>query len=117
MSKSNTASNTENNAASTANSTPDTKVEPPAAAAAQPRVTWDDSKMHSSYANVCNVIGTREEIMLLFGTNQAWHVGQQQVNIALTERVLLNPHAAKRLLLQLEKGIKEYEQRFGDIKA
>ena len=104
---------------SAAGNTPDTAAEatPAAPSAAVPKVIWDDSKMHSSYANVCNVIGTREEIMLLFGTNQAWHGGQQQVNIALTERVLLNPFAAKRLLLQLEKGIHEYEQRFGQIKG
>ena len=37
-----------------------------------PRIDWDDSKMSTTYANVCNVLGTREEIMLLFGANQAW---------------------------------------------
>lgn len=92
---------------------------PPEAAAAQqdgPKVTWDDSKMRSSYANVCNVLGTREEIMLLFGTNQAWHGGQKQVTIALSERIVLNPYAAKRLQQLLEKGLKEYESRYGEIK-
>ncbi len=81
-----------------------------------PKVTWDDSKMRSSYANVCNVLGTREEIMLLFGTNQAWHGGQKQVTIALSERIVLNPYAAKRLQQLLEKGLKEYESRYGEIK-
>ena len=37
---------------------------------AAPKVVWDDSKMKTTYANVCNVLGTREEIMLLFGANQ-----------------------------------------------
>lgn len=108
--------------------TDDTKPAAPEAAAASgaapatpadglPKVVWDDSRMQSSYANVCNVIGTREEIMLLFGTNQAWHGGQKQVTIALSDRIVLNPFAAKRLLLQLEKGIKEYEARYGDIKS
>lgn len=80
-----------------------------------PKVVWDDSKMRSSYANVCNVLGTREEIMLLFGTNQAWHGGQKQVTIALSERIVLNPFAAKRLQQLLAQGLKEYETRYGEI--
>ena len=45
---------------------------------ASPRITWDDSGMRTSYANVCNVLGTREEVMLLFGANQAWQGGQKE---------------------------------------
>jgi hypothetical protein len=29
---------------------------------------------------------------------------------------VLNPYAAKRLLLMLEKGLKEYEAKFGELK-
>ena len=82
-----------------------------------PRVVWDDSKMTTSYANVCNVMGTREEIMLLFGTNQAWQGGQKEVTVALSQRVVLNPYAAKRLMLLLAQGIKDYETRFGEMKV
>ena|SRR6185436_1087773 len=81
-----------------------------------PKVVWDDSKMHTSYANVCNVLGTREEIMLLFGANQAWHGGQKEVTVALSERIVLNPFAAKRLLQLLGQGLKEYEARYGELK-
>jgi len=81
-----------------------------------PKVIWDDSKMHTSYANVCNVLGTREEIMLLFGANQAWHGGQKEVTVALSERIVLNPFAAKRLLQLLGQGLKEYEARYGELK-
>jgi hypothetical protein len=42
-----------------------------------PKVNWDDSNMSTSYANVCNVSSSREEVTLLFGTNQAWHTGQE----------------------------------------
>ena len=87
-----------------------------APAAGTPKVNWDDSKMKTSYANVCNVLGTREEIMLLFGTNQAWHGGQQEVTVILSERVVLNPFAAKRLMQLLGQGLKEYEARYGDLK-
>ena len=82
---------------------------------AGPKVIWNDTNMRSSYANVCNVLGTREEIMLLFGTNQAWHGGQKQVTIALSERIVLNPCAAKRLQQLLAQGLKEYEARYGEI--
>src|SRR6476659_4516250 len=88
-------------------------IRPPGAG---PKVVWDDSKMQTSYANVCNVLGTREEIMLLFGANQAWHGGQKEVTVALSERIVLNPFAAKRLLQLLGQGLKEYEARDGELK-
>jgi hypothetical protein len=74
---------------------------------------WDDSKMTSTYANVCNVSSTREEVTLLFGTNQSWHTGQQELAIQLSDRIILNPYAAKRLSLLLNNIMKEYESRFG----
>ena len=51
------------------------------AAAGQTRIVWDDTNMRSGYANVANVAGTREEIVLLFGMNQAWHAGQKDIKI------------------------------------
>src|SRR3954464_4067443 len=78
-------------------------------------VRWDDSGMKSSYANVCNVAGTREEVVLLFGINQAWHAGQKQVTVQLTDRIILSPHAAKRLLALLSSVVKQHEDRFGRL--
>lgn len=77
---------------------------------------WDDSNMQSTYANVCNVLGTREEITLLFGTNQAWQAGSSEVSVQLSHRITLTPYTAKRLAQMLEQGVREYEQRFGEIK-
>ena len=37
----------------------------------QVRVRYDDSSMTNTYANVCNVSSTREEMTLLFGTKWA----------------------------------------------
>lgn len=74
---------------------------------------WDDSRMTSTYANVCNVSSTREEVTLLFGTNQSWHTGQPELTVQLTERIILNPFAAKRLSMLLNNIIREYESRFG----
>jgi hypothetical protein len=77
------------------------------------RIKWDDANMKSSYANVCNVTSTREEVVMLFGVNQAWNRGQKEVTIQLTDRIIVSPYAAKRLALLLDGVVKEYEKRFG----
>ncbi|MBF0172113.1 MAG: DUF3467 domain-containing protein [Magnetococcales bacterium] len=79
-------------------------------------IVWDDSQMQTSYANVCNVLGTREEIMVLFGANQAWQADQKEVKVVLSNRIVLNPFAAKRLMTLLEMGLREYESRYGELK-
>jgi len=86
-----------------------------AAAAASPTVKWDDANMRSSYANVCNVASTREEVVLLFGINQAWHAGQKEVTVQLTDRIILSPFAAKRLSVLLSNLLREHEGRFGAL--
>ena len=79
------------------------------------KIKWDDSQMKSAYANVCNVTSTREEVVMLFGINQAWNRGQKEVTIQLTDRIIISPYAAKRLTVLLEGVIKEYEKRFGQL--
>jgi hypothetical protein len=86
-----------------------------AAPPTMPKVRWDDSNMKSSYANVCNVSSTREEVVLLFGMNQAWQSGQKEVTVHLTDRVILSPFAAKRLVALLSNVMREYESRFGAL--
>ena len=86
-----------------------------AGAADQTKIKWDDSGMKSSYANVCNVTSTREEVVMLFGINQAWNRGQKEVTIQLTDRIIISPYAAKRLVTLLEGVVKEYEKRFGAL--
>ncbi|MDZ4253867.1 MAG: DUF3467 domain-containing protein [Sulfuritalea sp.] len=80
------------------------------------KVVWDDSRMNTSYSNVCNVLGSREEITLLFGANQAWHSAQKEVKVLLSDRIVLNPYAAKRLAGLLDRVLKEYEARYGQLK-
>jgi hypothetical protein len=81
------------------------------------RVKWDDANMRSAYANVCNAVSTREEVVLLFGLNQSWHAGQKDVTVQLTDRIILSPHAAKRLQVLLTQLIKQHEDRFGPLDA
>lgn len=81
----------------------------------QMRIVWDDSNMRSAYANVSNVAGGREEIVLLFGMNQSWHAGQKEVKVQLTDRIVLSPFAAKRLSMLLNNVINDYEKRYGAL--
>jgi Protein of unknown function (DUF3467) len=79
------------------------------------KVHWDDAKMQTAYANVCNASCTREEVTLLFGTNQAWRPAQRDLTIQLSNRIVLSPFAAKRLALLLDATLKRYESSFGEI--
>lgn len=80
------------------------------------RINWDDSQMASSYANVVNARASREEVTLFFGTNRTWNVDDlNKVVVNLTNRIILNPHAAKRLLTLLAAVLADYEKRHGKI--
>src|SRR5258708_40116545 len=81
------------------------------------KIKWDDSNMKSSYANVCNVTSTREEVVMLFGMNEAWQNGQKEVTVHLTDRIMLTPFAARRLVGLLNSLLREYENRFGVLPA
>ncbi len=85
------------------------------AATVQKKIRWDDTNLRNVYANVCNVAGTREEIVLLFGMNQAWHSGQKEVKIQLADRVVMSPFVAKRLAVLLNRILEDYEARYGPL--
>ena len=85
------------------------------AAETSPQVRWDTSKVQSAYANVCSVTSTREEVVLNFGINQAWERGQPDLEIVLTNRIILSPYAAKRMANGLNRLLTEYENRYGKL--
>ncbi len=88
-----------------------------AQAGARAKIIWDDSNMRSVYANATNVAGGQEEIILLFGMNQAWHAGQKEIKIQLSDRIILSPFAAKRLSVVLNNVLQDYEKRYGTLAA
>ena len=79
------------------------------------KIRWDTKNMKNTYANVCNVTSTREEVVMLFGINQAWERGQEELEIELSDRIIMSPFAAKRLLQLLGNLIGEYEKRYGTL--
>ncbi len=92
------------------------EVEVEVGSPAVPTVNWDDSQMRTSYANVVNASSTREEVTLFFGTNLTWNPTEtREFHVRLSDRIVLNPYAAKRLLTLLGAILKEYEARFGTL--
>jgi hypothetical protein len=83
---------------------------------AAPTVQFDVSNLQSSYANMCNVSSTREEVVLAFGVNNVWERGQANMQVQMTNRIVLNPYTAKRLATVLNRVVAEYESRFGVLK-
>lgn len=84
-------------------------------APAVPKIRWDHSEMRTTYANVCNVTSTREEVTLLFGTNQTWQGEPNEFVVRLSDRIIMSPFAAKRLAKLVENVVGEYERRFGPL--
>ena len=79
----------------------------------QVQIRWDGSNMKSTYANVTNVSSTKEEVTILFGTNKSWHNAHKELTVELTDRMILNPFAAKRLSILLNNVVNGYEEQFG----
>ena len=84
-------------------------------AAINPRVKWNDSTMKTHYTNAFNVFSSREEVTLLFGTNQTLYNGQEEVNVDLSNRLILSPHRAKALSVMLNNVLSQYEKIYGSL--
>lgn len=80
-----------------------------------PKIVWDDSNMRMSYANVVNATSTREEVTLFFGVNKTWDASEKEFHVTLTDRIVVNPYAAKRLVMLLSGVLAQYERRFGSL--
>ena len=71
--------------------------------------------MHTVFANFAQVKATQEEVMLLLGTSHSRPSDQNEIRVALNERILLSPSTAKRLSVLLNKVIQVYESEFGSL--
>jgi hypothetical protein len=90
-------------------------IESPVQDNSQVKIDWDDSGMRSAYANVFNVTGTQEEIVLVFGESPSSDEHQRRVQ--LTNRILMNPVTAKKLHILLENAIQTHESKYGPLTA
>lgn len=78
-------------------------------------VRLDSSSLKSTYCNVCNATSTREEVVLNFGLNQNWDLQNSEFSVALHHRIILSPHAAKRLHTILSSLLEQHEKRYGEL--
>ena len=88
------------------------------APAKTPLVDWKDEDMATSFSNVVNIQSTQEQVDLFFGTNQTWSGNNDgnTVTVELNNRVIMSPHAAKRLWRTLGGVIDRYEETHGMLK-
>ena len=80
------------------------------------KIIWNDEKMQTTYANAVNAVSSREEVAIFFGTNRTWKPDDDGAfTVELSDRMILNPLAAKRLHNILGAVLNEYESRFAKL--
>lgn len=82
-------------------------------AAAMPQI--DTSNLKSSYANVCRIAQTPNEVIIDFGVNPNFFGTILEEPLRLDQRIIMTQDAAKRLCIHLVNTIQTYEARYGAI--
>jgi hypothetical protein len=78
-----------------------------------PKIVQDN--LHASYANVCRIAPTPNEVIIDFGMNPNFFGQILDEPLRLDQRVILSLDAAKRLCLHLNQTIQAYEAKYGVI--
>lgn len=78
------------------------------------RIELDDSQATATYANLCRVSSSPEELIIDFALNPNPVSGRSQ-RIPVSQRVILNHYTAKRLAALLSTTIQRHEQAFGPL--
>jgi len=80
-----------------------------------PTPSVDASALQTSYANVCRIAQTPNEVIVDFGMNPNFFGNILDEPLKLDNRIILSHDAAKRLCLHLTATIQNYEARYGTI--
>jgi hypothetical protein len=75
----------------------------------------DASHLRASYANVCRIAQTPNEVIIDFGLNPNFFGNILDEPLKLDSRVILSHDAAKRLCIHLTATIQNFEARYGPI--
>jgi hypothetical protein len=75
----------------------------------------DATNLRTSYANVCRIAQTPNEVIIDFGVNPNFFGQILDEPLKLDSRVILSHDAAKRLCIHLTATIQNYEARYGTI--
>ena len=79
------------------------------------RIRWDDSKMRSHHPKVLNLSTAQQEISLSFGGDQTRKAPQNDEGYRLSDRIVMSPFTAKRLVMLLNDVIRTYEAKYGPL--
>ena len=82
-------------------------------AAAAPAV--DQAGLKSSYANVCRIAQTPNEVIIDFGLNPNFFGNILDEPLRLENRIIMSHDAAKRLCMHLVSTVQAYEAKYGAI--
>ena len=77
------------------------------------RIRWDDTNMRSHHPKVLNVSTAQEEITLLFGGDRTRKAAEDEEGYRLSDRIVMSPFTAKRLVILLNDFIRTYEAKYG----
>lgn len=80
----------------------------------QIQITIDDADAAAAYASLVRVGGSAEEIVLDF-SGPLRPTGPKAATMKVTERIFMNPWAAKRLAIALGQTIARYEETYGQL--
>jgi hypothetical protein len=75
----------------------------------------DVASLKSTYANVCRIAQTPNEVIIDFGLNPNFFGQILDEPLKLEQRVILSHDAAKRLCLHLTATIQNFEAKYGPI--
>jgi hypothetical protein len=82
-------------------------------AAENPQI--DTTSIKTTYANVCRIAQTPNEMIVDFGLNPNFFGQILAEPLKLESRIILTHDAAKRLMLHLANAIQSYEAKYGVI--
>lgn len=77
-----------------------------------PAVIWDIADMSTLYGTVLGIEVTREEIRLLFGSRTVRR-NRYDETVMVSDRIIMSPLAAKRLLVLLQKIVARHQLPIG----
>lgn len=79
------------------------------------QIAFRTENLKSTYCNICNGSSTREEVVINFGVNNTWDMGRPEIEVDLQHRIVMSPHAAKRVRDMMNRLLDEHEARYGKL--
>jgi hypothetical protein len=90
--------------------------DPAAGGAQQAPLSMDESRLVTVYSNFCRVTGTPEEVILDFALNsKPFETSPEPISVS--QRIILTPMTAKRLIYALGMSVERHEATFGVLET